>query len=365
MADKKDLDPNPPADGTFLCPLNKRTMAERSFTRAHEPEFKKQKLEQLQRKAYHSVLLASKSEPSGTSHNKSQLIIQKLMNEWNIGQETHISVSEKIDHSANNATWSPDSLPNPESLAGKRIHARSPNDEEDDSPTSKKIKLHKQAYDHVLHAFNAESPALSHSRTLIMRDLLEECNKAHIKTDPPLVEAFNTPKIVEPRSRLLPEDIHFRPTSLEMSIFLKQKALGQPVTACIVPEERHDIFSIPPRDLPGYPEERHWYYYCMKPKGQQDPQSLWTRFREDTAVFDLEENCVGIKRRFTLTEREEESDDDIFLPDEEEPPVEEWFIREISLPSSVADTDLVLCHVVLKMRKKTQDEEYYEEEEDE
>lgn len=115
-------------DGTFLCPLNKRTMAERSFTRAHEPEFKKQKLEQLQRKAYHSVLLASKSEPSGTSHvtlshssssslipfcsrsysalsilllvqNKSQLIIQKLMNEWNIGQETHISVSEKIDHS--------------------------------------------------------------------------------------------------------------------------------------------------------------------------------------------------------------------------------------------------------------------------
>lgn len=96
-------------------------MAERSFTRAHEPGFKKQKLEQLQRKAYHSVLLASKSEPSGTSHvtlshlfffsysilylevilllllqNKSQ-IIQKLMNEWNIDQETHISVSEKID----------------------------------------------------------------------------------------------------------------------------------------------------------------------------------------------------------------------------------------------------------------------------
>ena len=53
----------------------------------------------------------------------------------------------------------PNSLPNPESLVGKRVHARSP---DDDSPTNKKIKLHKQAYDLVLYAFNAESPALSH-----------------------------------------------------------------------------------------------------------------------------------------------------------------------------------------------------------
>lgn len=61
-----------------------------------------------------------------------------------------------------NATWSPNSVPpNPESLVPKRFHARSP-DEEDDSPTNKKMKLNKQAYDHVLHAFNAESPALSH-----------------------------------------------------------------------------------------------------------------------------------------------------------------------------------------------------------
>ncbi|KAG5386243.1 hypothetical protein IGI04_037713 [Brassica rapa subsp. trilocularis] len=355
MADKKDLDPNHPAeDGTFLCPVKKRAIAERSLTgfgRAHEPEFKKQRLEQLQRKAYHSVLLASKSESSGTSHcarvvlplQKSH-IIQKLMNEWNIDQETHISVAHKIDNSDKNATWMiPNSLPNPESLVGKRVHARSPDDEDDDSPTNKKIKLHKQAYDHVLHAFNAESPALSHSRTLIMQHLLDECNnKAHIN------------KIVEPRSRLLPEGLHFRPTDVEMAIFLKQKALGQPIEACIIPEERHDIFSIPPRDLPGYPEETHWYYYCWKSTGQQDPRSLWTRFREDTAVFDEEENCVAVKRRFTLVEREEECND-VFLPDEEEPPVEEWFIKEISLPPSVAD----------RRRRKKEEEEYYDEEEEE
>ncbi|KAL0848211.1 hypothetical protein Bca101_021458 [Brassica carinata] len=369
MADEKDQDSNPPAeDGAIRWPLNKRSMDERSVSevdRAHEPEFKKPKLEQLQRKAYHSVLFPSNAETSGTSHNKYH-IIQKMMNELKIDQETHISVS---DNSENNATWSPNSV-------GKRVHARSPYDE-DDSPTKKKIKLHKQAYDHVLHSFHAESPALSHSRTLIMQDLLDEGNKAHTsssiddnnKADPPLIESSTTAKIVEPRSRLLPVDIYFRPTDLQMSIFLKQKALGQPIDACIVPEERHDIFSIPPRDLPGYPEETHWYYYCMKPKGQEDPRSLWTRFREDTAVFDdQQENCVGIKRRYTLVEPEEECNDDIFLPDEEEPPVEEWFIKEISLPSCVADTDLVLCHVVLKKRVKpneVEEEEYYDEEEGE
>lgn len=58
-------------DGTIRFPVKKRSLPERSLTgfdRAHEPEFKKQKLEQLQRKAYHSALLASKSESSGTSH---------------------------------------------------------------------------------------------------------------------------------------------------------------------------------------------------------------------------------------------------------------------------------------------------------
>ncbi|CAH8360503.1 unnamed protein product [Eruca vesicaria subsp. sativa] len=342
-------------------------MADRAHESESEPEFKKQKLEQLQRKAYHSVLLASKTKTSsGTSSHvtsfitlllillshsvpevtvcvflKSQ-IIQKLTNEWEIDQETHIATC---------------SVPNPEPLVVKHVHARSPDDDEDDdSPTKKKIKLHKQAYDHVLHAFNAESPSLSSSRTLIMQDLLEECNKPHIK------------KIVEPRSRLLPEDLYFRPTSLEMSTYLKQKVLGQPIEACIIPEERHNIFSTPPRDLPGYPEETHWYYYCRKPKGQET-QSMWTRFRENTDVLDEEENCVGIKRRFTIVEKEEECND-IFLADEEEPPVEEWFLKEISLPSSVAVTDLVLCKVVLKKRERTkeeeeEDEEEYDEEEEE
>lgn len=66
---------------------------------------------------------------------------------------------------------------------------------------------------------------------------------------------------MEPRSRLLPEGLHFRPTDLEMAIFLKQKALGQPIEACIIPEERHDIFSIPPRDLPGQ-FNLHSFFVC-------------------------------------------------------------------------------------------------------
>lgn len=81
---------------------------------------------------------------------------------------------------------------------------------------------------------------------------------------------------------------------------------------------------------------------------------------EDTIVFGLEGNSVGIKRTYALTDQEKGSDD-IFLPGEIEPPREEWFIEEISLPPSVVDTDLVFCHVILnKIEKK---EEYEEEEE--
>ncbi|XP_056846405.1 uncharacterized protein LOC108816557 isoform X2 [Raphanus sativus] len=320
MADKKDLDPNP-----HLDPLKRIAIAHESES---EPEFKRQKLE-----------------------------------EWKIDHETHVSVAEKIDNSQeNNAT------PSLNSVVGKRIRAtRSP--DEDDLPSNKKTKLdqpHEQACEDVLNAFNAESPTLSSSRALIMKDLLNECNGPHkapisakiddkVKTDlPPFIKTFNTLK------RFYPAGCRFRPSDDMMAnYYLKNKVLGQPMNARIIPEECHHIFSIPPRDLPGYPRETEWHCYCRKPNGQ-DTQSLWTRVGEDTTVFDPLGNSVGIKRTYALTEQEEESDD-ISLPGELEPPRQEWFIEEISLPSSVADTDLVLCHVILN---KIEKEEAYEEEED-
>ncbi|CAG7862813.1 unnamed protein product [Brassica rapa] len=97
--------------------------------------------------------------------------------------------------------------------------------------------------------------------------------------------------------------------------YLKNKVLGQPMKALIIPEECDHIISISPRDLP---------------------------VGEDITVFDPQGNDVGVKRTYALIEHDEESDD-ISLPDEIESPREEWFIEEISLPPSVADTDLVFC----------------------
>ncbi|CAF2171248.1 unnamed protein product [Brassica napus] len=355
MADNKDLDSNPPAEDLTICPLKKIEIAHESES---EPELKKQKLKELQRKAYYSVLHTSKAENSATSHKKSH-IIQRLMNEWKIDQETHVSVAKKVDNSERNATSSLNFVP--ESLVVKRISARLPNEE--CLPSNKNMKLeelHKQAYEDVLSAFNAESPTLSSSRVLIVQDLLEECNnidhKAHIsakiydkvETDPLLVEPFHPAGC-----RFLPSD------DMMANYYLRNKVLEQPINACIIPGECPHIFSIPPRDLPGYPIETEWHCYCRKPNGQ-DPRSLWTRMGEDTIVFGLEGNSVGIKRTYALTDQEKGSDD-IFLPGEIEPPREEWFIEEISLPPSVVDTDLVFCHVILnKIEKK---EEYEEEEE--
>ncbi|CAH8349146.1 unnamed protein product [Eruca vesicaria subsp. sativa] len=370
MADKKELNPNPPLEDQKIRPSRKLAMAHESES---EPEFKKQKLEELQRKAYHSVLHASTAETSAISHKKSQ-IIQKLMKEWKIDHKTQVSV----DDSEKNETSSLNSVP--ESLVVKRIRARLP--DEDCLPSNKKTKfdqLHKQACEDVLNAFNAESPVLSSSRVLIMQDLLDECNNAHkahitdkiddkIKTDPPLVEplikASNTTKIVEPKHRLYPAGCRFCPSDDMMAnYFLKYKALGKPMKARTILEERHDIFSIPPRDFPGYPRETEWHFYCRKLIGE-DPRSLWTRVGKDTTVFDPEGKGVGIKRTYALTEQEQESDD-IFLPGETEPPREEWFIEEISLPPSVADTDLVLCHVILNKIEKEEECEEEEEDDDE
>ncbi|CAH2063962.1 unnamed protein product [Thlaspi arvense] len=284
-------------------------------------------------------------------------------------RETNISVADKIEKNVlgshmdaaeeNPLTKSQEEKPsssiiNPESLVGKRVRERLL--DEDDSPTNKKVKLdqlQKQVYGDV----NAESPTLSSSRDLIMQDLVNECNRTHkspvaieddeIKTDTPL-------RRTEPKFRALPIGFRFRPTDYQLlNNFLKKKALGQPMKSRFTPQECLDIFSKSPRDLPDYPEERHWYFFCKK-FNDQDPQNLWTQIGEDTIVVDPQENGVGIKRPFTLAEQEEESCD-IYLSDEEEPLKEEWFLDEISLLSTVADTDWVVCHVFLNWKVKKQE----------
>ncbi|KAF2566766.1 hypothetical protein F2Q68_00024967 [Brassica cretica] len=129
----------------------------------------------------------------------------------------------------------------------------------------------------------------------------DECNIAHKahtsakiddkdKTDPKLVEpfikAFNTIK------KFYPAGCRFRPSDDMMAnYYLKNKVLGQPIKALIIPEECDHIFSIPPR----YPIETEWHCYCRRPNGPES-RNLWTRVGEDTNVFDPQGNVVGIKR---------------------------------------------------------------------
>ncbi|KAL0662939.1 hypothetical protein Bca4012_099776 [Brassica carinata] len=58
-------------------------------------EFKKEKLEDLKRKAFYSVLLAFRAETL-TIGNKRTHLIEKLMKELNISQETRISFDDNI-----------------------------------------------------------------------------------------------------------------------------------------------------------------------------------------------------------------------------------------------------------------------------
>ncbi|KAL0759260.1 hypothetical protein Bca101_075410 [Brassica carinata] len=165
----------------------------------------------------------------------------------------------------------------------------------------------------------------------------DECNIAYksptnakiddkVKTDPKLVEpfikAFNTLKNC---LRFYPAGCRFRPSDdMMVNYYPKNKVLGQPTKALIIPEER--------------------------PKGPES-KNLWTRVGEDTTMFAPQGNDVGIKRTYALTEQEEEFND-ISLPGEIEPTREEWFVEEISLPPSVDDTDLVFCHVILNKIEK-------------
>ncbi|XP_010431404.1 PREDICTED: NAC domain-containing protein 79 [Camelina sativa] len=154
---------------------------------------------------------------------------------------------------------------------------------------------------------------------------------------------------MDPIFRDLPPGFHFSPSNCEIAIyFLKNKALGLPMEARSIPEEEcHDLFSKHPRDLPGYPGETHWYYFCRKRDSQVNPHNLWTPIEQESDVLDPKNNdaLVGFSRRFGLVEMEEGSDDSCLSYDEEEAPKYDWFIDEISLPRTVADTDLVLCHV--------------------
>ncbi|CAH2080154.1 unnamed protein product [Thlaspi arvense] len=155
---------------------------------------------------------------------------------------------------------------------------------------------------------------------------------------------------MEPKHRALPVGYRFRPTDCEISKYLlTRKALGLPIEVRTVPEELHEIFSMHPRDLPGYRREEHWYYFCRKRNNQvtANTRNIWTQVGEESNVLDPKDNdaLVGIKRPFTLVEDEEEGTDDIYMSDEEEPPKFKWFLDEISLPLTALDTDWVFCHI--------------------
>ncbi|CAD5325998.1 unnamed protein product [Arabidopsis thaliana] len=109
---------------------------------------------------------------------------------------------------------------------------------------------------------------------------------------------------MEPTHRALPVGFRFRPTNCEISnYFLKKKALGQPMKARTIPEECHDIFSRHPHDLPGYPSEEHWYYFCRKRDNQvtSNSHNLWTPIGEETNVLDPKNNDALSEESHELT----------------------------------------------------------------
>ncbi|CAF1848556.1 unnamed protein product [Brassica oleracea var. botrytis] len=116
MADHKDqrmIDPLE-EDPTFI-PSTKTSMAAKSLPGSHKeskPELesnddedmidqfvedsKKQKLNEQQRRAFYSVLLAFRAETLSSGNKRTQ-IIEKLMSEWSIAQETLVSFEDNIE----------------------------------------------------------------------------------------------------------------------------------------------------------------------------------------------------------------------------------------------------------------------------
>ncbi|KAH0903221.1 hypothetical protein HID58_042724 [Brassica napus] len=163
----------------------------------------------------------------------------------------------------------------------------------------------------------------------------DECNithKAHtsakiddkLKTDPKIVEPFI--KAFSTLKKFYPAGCRFRPSDdMTAKYYLKNNILGQPMKALIIPEECDHIFSIPLVISPAIQEKQNGIAIA----GDLTAQNLEISGHES-----------------------KEEPDVISLPGEIEPPREEWFIEEISLPPSVADTDLIFCHLILNKIEK-------------
>ncbi|RID65033.1 hypothetical protein BRARA_D00259 [Brassica rapa] len=97
MADHKDQRMVDPLEGTqdpTFIPLtssNDKDMTDQSV----EEDSKKQKLNEQQRRAFYAVLLAFRAETLSSGNKRTQ-IIEKLMSEWSIAQETLVSFEDNI-----------------------------------------------------------------------------------------------------------------------------------------------------------------------------------------------------------------------------------------------------------------------------
>ncbi|XP_033145590.1 uncharacterized protein LOC103863015 isoform X3 [Brassica rapa] len=129
MADHKDQRMIDPLEGTHMT------------DQSVEEDSKKQKLNEQQRRAFYAVLLAFRAETLSSGNKRTQ-IIEKLMSEWSIAQETLVSFEdniqknlvahqERVDSEAKKPTlcssWG---RVNPEALVGRRVCVRMPGEDE-------------------------------------------------------------------------------------------------------------------------------------------------------------------------------------------------------------------------------------------
>ncbi|CAH8383258.1 unnamed protein product [Eruca vesicaria subsp. sativa] len=103
MANQKDQDSDPLEEDTSMAEESKPEKDsecsnddDKDMTDEFSEEFIRQKkLNELKRRAFYSVLLAFRVETLSLG-NKRDEIIEKLMNEWSIGQETRVSFEDNI-----------------------------------------------------------------------------------------------------------------------------------------------------------------------------------------------------------------------------------------------------------------------------